>query len=137
MIIAKVLRIGIALALIANAAMVAAQDEIISGGIWAIRGTAIESRWIEIHQVEQRNGAPLYHIEVLGRKKGNPSWQVEHLMPHMAITGAALKRSITGPSQDRGVYPETFDGAYVQWRELDAAGKAPICTRSVAECMGQ
>ena len=137
MIITKVLRAGIAMALIAAAATVAAQDEVISSGIWAIRGTAVETRWVEIHQVEKRNGVQLYHIEVLGRKKGNPSWQVEHLVPHMAITEGALKRSITGPSRDRSVYPETFDGAYVQWQELNAAGKPPICDRSVEDCMGR
>jgi Domain of unknown function (DUF5086) len=131
--IAQVLRTGLAVILIGVAAAVSAQDDVINSGVWAIRGTAVETRWIEIHQVEKRNGAPLYHVEVLGRKKGNPSWQVAHL----AITGAALKRSITGPSRDRGVYPETFDGAYVQWQELDAAGKAPICDRSVEDCMGR
>ena len=121
----------------AAAATEAAQDEAFSSGIWAIRGTAVETRWIEIHQVENKKGALLYHIEVLARKLGNPSWQLVHLVPHMAITKAALKRSITGPSRDRSVYPETFDDAYVQWQELDAAGKAPICDQSVEECMGQ
>jgi len=132
-----VLRTGIGVILIGVAAAGSAREDAISSGVWAIRGTAVETRWIEIHRVEKKNGAPLYHIEVLGRKKGNPSWQVEHLVPHMAITGAALKRSILGPSRDRGVYPETFDGAYVRWQELDAAGKATICDRSVEDCMEQ
>jgi hypothetical protein len=88
-----------------------------------------------IYQVERRNGTQLYHIEVLGRRTGDRPWEVLHLVPHMAITEAALLRSIRGPSRELGLYPEAFDGAYVQWQQLNASGKAPICSRSVEYCM--
>jgi len=132
------LRDAIVLTVLACAASVAsAQNGTHDVGSWVIRGTPIEARWVEIHQVERRNGTQLYHIEVLGRRTGNCSWEVLHLVPHMAITEAALFRSIRGPSRELGLYPETFDGAYVQWQQLNASGKAPICSRSVEHCMGR
>lgn len=130
------LRNAIVPIVLAAAAVSAATQGEIEAGNWGIRGTPIETRWIEIHQVERWNGTQLYHIEVLGRRKGSRSWEVLHLVPHMAITEAALMRSISGPSRELGVYPETFDGAYVQWQQLNASGKAPICNRSVKDCMG-
>jgi Domain of unknown function (DUF5086) len=104
-------------------------------GTWGIAGTPGETRWIEIHQVEPWNGTRLYHIEVLGRMTGRPGWQVVHIVPHMAISEAALKRSVTGASHQRAVYPETFDGGYFAWRRQNAGGDAPICDRSVLECL--
>lgn len=104
---------------------------------WGIRGSAIETRWIEIHQVERWNGTQLYHVEVLGRRRGSRSWELLHLVPHMAITEAALMRSVREPSRELSVYSETFDGAYVQWQQLNVGGKAPICARSVEDCMGK
>jgi len=83
--------------------------------------------------VEPWNGTRLYHIEVLGRMTAQPVWQIVHVVSHMAITEAALKRSVTGASHERAVYPETFDGAYSAWRRHNASGDAPICGRSVLE----
>jgi len=105
--------------------------------IWQIIGTPTETRWVEVHQVEDSRQARLYHLEVLARKKGAPTRQVLHVVPHMAITEPALRRSVTRPSKERGVYPETFDSAYAEWRQLNETGKAPICDRSIVECMSK
>ncbi len=136
MFVANPLRNAIVPIVLAAAAVsAAAHGGEIDVGCWGILGTPIETRWIEIHQVDRWNGTQLYHIEVLGRRKGSRSWEILHLVPHMAITEAALMRSIRGPSRELGVYPETFDGAYVHWQQLNASGKAPICNRSVKDCM--
>jgi len=104
---------------------------------WQIIGTATETRWVEIHQVEDSRQERLYHLEVLARRKGAPIWQISHIVPHMAITEPALRRSVTCASKARAVYPETFDYAYDKWRQENKTGSAPICERSVAECMNK
>jgi|SRR5271165_2963275 len=112
-----------------------AQPLPIEGGTWKIRGTPEQTRWVEVHMIEPWNGTQLFHVEVLGRKTGDPSWQVIHLVRHMAITEQALRRSVLRKSRELSVYPETFDGAYAVWKSRYANGKAAICEVSVEDCM--
>ncbi len=120
-------------ALLAGSAL--AQAIPIEVGTWMIRGTPEQSRWVEVHQIEQWNGTQLFHVELLGHKTGDPSWQVIHLVRHMAITEQALRRSVLRKSRERSVYPETFDGAYAVWKSRFANGQAAICETSVEDCM--
>ena len=77
----------------------------------------------------------LFHVSVLSREKGRPVWNLKHVVPHMAITEAALRRSVTGPApKQRMSYPEQYDEGYSQWRKLRAQANAPICETSVLEC---
>jgi len=125
--------LGMLLGVLATAAL--AQEQLIGLSAWKIRGTAAQSRWIEVHHIEPWNGGQLFHVEVLGRRNGDPSWRIIHLVPHLAITEPALRRSVSRRSRERAVYPETFDGAYAQWKRLNADGRAPICDVSVEDCM--
>lgn len=104
-------------------------------GTWEITSTARMHRWRVIHQLEQGNRTGIYHIEVLGRKHDDPSWQVQRLVRHMAITSKALLRSITKPLNKGGVYPEPFDDAYQQWQSLNNGKGGPVCQTSVIDCM--
>jgi hypothetical protein len=72
---------------------------------------------------------------VLSREKGRPVWNLKHVLPHMAITEAALRRSVLGPAPKLGMsYPEQYNEGYRQWRGLLAQHKALICETSVLEC---
>ena len=53
-------------ALLAGSAL--AQAIPIEVGTWMIRGTPEQSRWVEVHQIEQWNGTQLFHVELLGHK---------------------------------------------------------------------
>lgn len=121
------------IALLAGSAL--AQSLPIEVGTWKIRGTSEQSRWVEVHIIEPWNGTQLFHVEVLGHKTGDPSWQVIHLVRHMAITEQALRRSVLRKSRELAVYPETFDGAYAVWKSRYANGQAAICDVSVEDCM--
>ena len=98
---------------------------------WRLPGTATEVRWLEIHQID----GSLFHVSVLSRVKGQPVWSLKHLAAHMAITEAALRRSVTGPAlKERFSYPEQYNEGYDRWQKLRASGNAPICESSVLEC---
>jgi len=98
---------------------------------WRLPGTSSEVRWLEIHQIE----GTLFHISVLSRVKGQPIWSLKHLSAHMAITEAALRRSVSGHAlKERMSYPEQYNEGYGQWQKLRAEGNAPICETSVLEC---
>ena len=93
-------------------------------------------RWVEIHNLGGAKQTGLFHVEVLGRRRGDPAWKVEHLVPHLAITTAALRRSIVEPLAGLSVYPETFEDAYRLWQKAGgAAGKRPICESTVDDCL--
>jgi hypothetical protein len=103
--------------------------------VWDLPGTATEDRWVEIHSVETTGTTAVYHVSVLSRRKGAAAWSLKHLVPHMAITEAALRRSVIKLSRSqRTAYPETYDGGYSHWRALQNNGAAPICDASVLEC---
>jgi hypothetical protein len=114
-----------------------AQHQSIDVGAWKIRRTAEQTRWVEVHIIEPWNGTQLLHVEVLGHRTGDPSWQIIHLVPHMAVTLEALRRSVLRRSKERPIYPETFDGAYGVWKQVNSKGEAPICDLSVEDCMQQ
>jgi uncharacterized protein DUF5086 len=120
-------------ALLAGSAL--AQPLPIEVGTLKIRGTADQSRWVEVHKMEPWNGTQLFHVEVSGHKIGDPSWKVIHLVRHMAITEQALRRSVWRRSKELSVYPETFDGAYAAWKLRYANGQGAICAVSVEDCM--
>lgn len=102
---------------------------------WRLPGTRAEERWVEIHEIEGNGADRLFHISVLSREKGQPSWNLKHVLPHMAITEAALRRSVLGPApKQRMSYPEQYNEGYSQWRGLLAQHNAPICDTSVLEC---
>jgi hypothetical protein len=102
---------------------------------WQLPGTPSEDRWLEVHEVEGNGANMLFHVSVLSREKGRPVWSFKHVLPHMAITEAALRRGVTGPAPtQRMSYPEQYDEGYSQWRKLRAQSNASICETSVLEC---
>jgi hypothetical protein len=102
---------------------------------WELRGTPSEDRWLEFHQVESAGANVIIHISVLSRRKGRPVWETKHIIPHMAITQAALRKSGIIPAPKIHMsYPETYSEGYRHWRELRAQGNAPICETSVLDC---
>jgi hypothetical protein len=104
-------------------------------GIWAIEGKGKLSRWIVIHNLAEAKNTRAFHIEVVGRVKGRPSWDIKHICNHMAISEDALKRSVTKPLDKGAVYPDAFDDAYAKWKKDAEAGQKVVCDRSVQECL--
>jgi hypothetical protein len=110
-------------------------DIIKENSVWDLPGTATENRWVEVHSIESIGAATVYHVSVLSRRKGEPVWSLKHLVPHMAITEEALRRSVVKLSRSQHTaYPETYDGGYNQWRALRNKGTVPICDTSLLEC---
>ena len=106
-----------------------------AAGIWSIADTPGMSRWIVIHDLEASQTTGIYHIEVIGRKSGDPSWQIVRLAPHMAITEKALRESIVEPLNTGAVYPEAYDDAYSAWQAQNGGAGGVVCTSSVLDCM--
>jgi hypothetical protein len=104
-------------------------------GIWSIAGTETSQRWIVIHDLAEGGTTGVYHIEVIKRKLGAPSWQIERLSAHMAITGKALKRSVVKPLKSGAVYPEAFDDGFKKWKAENNGKGGAVCTTSVPECL--
>lgn len=104
-------------------------------GIWSIEGTDQEQRWIVIHNLAEGKKSGIYHIEVIQRKTGVPAWQIERLLNHMAITEAALKRSIIKPLTRGAVYPEPFDDALAKWTAQNGGKGGDVCHTSVKDCL--
>jgi hypothetical protein len=103
--------------------------------VWQVPGTATEDRWLEIRVIDGTGENILYHVSVLSRKKGSQVWDIKHIVPHMAITESALRRSVLGlASGERASYPETYDDGYSKWLQTRSQGNAPICVTSVIEC---
>lgn len=104
-------------------------------GIWSIgEGPGME-RWIVIHEPGSSKANGVYHIEVIGRKTGDPEWRIVRLVPHMAITEQALQASVVEPLQGGAVYPESFDDAYAAWQAQNDGAGGSVCTMTVIECM--
>jgi hypothetical protein len=83
---------------------------------WMLPGTASDLRWVEIHKVEGVGANAVYHVSVLRRLKTDPVWNLKHVVAHMAITGAALSRSVVPKVSHMGAaYPETYDEGYKEW----------------------
>ena len=106
-------------------------------GIWQVQGTATQKRWLIIHNLKEARTSGLFHIEIIGRDKGQPVWAVVHVCNHMAITLEALKRSIIRPLKSGAVYPESFDSAYARWMKEADQGQPEICTTTIADCLGK
>jgi hypothetical protein len=104
-------------------------------GIWQIEGTAGQKRWLIIHNLEDAKNIGLFHIEIIGRNKGQPVWSIVRLCDHMAISQEALRRSVIRPLKSGGVYPESFDAAYAKWKNKSDQGRSDICTTTVADCL--
>lgn len=104
-------------------------------GIWSIKGSFKQDKWIVIHNIDSSNTNTIYHIEVLSRKKTAQLWQIEHLVPHMAITKAALSKSIKKRLQKGAVYPESYNFAYQKWLNENSNSGGFICTTSIEQCI--
>ena len=105
-------------------------------GLWSIEPDGSTTRWVEIHNLEEAKTTGIFHVEVLGRRRGDPAWKIQHLAPHLAITTAALQRSVRKPLTRGSVYPETFDAAYSEWcKARDGGGNTPVCSSTVAACI--
>jgi hypothetical protein len=106
-----------------------------TAGLWQIASKGPLTRWIEIHNLEEAKQSGVFHIEVLGRAQGKARGPVEHVRSHMAITPAALLRSVLKPLKTGSVYPESFNSAHARWLSLPAAARA-VCDRNVVACLG-
>jgi Domain of unknown function (DUF5086) len=105
------------------------------GSTWMLPGTASDLRWVEIHKIEGVGADALYHVSVLRRLKADPVWNLKHVVAHMAITGAALSRSVAPAVSHMGAeYPETYEEGYREWLGLREKGNPPICDSAVMEC---
>lgn len=110
-------------------------DKFTEESIWMLADTANDIRWVEIHKIDGVGAEALYHISVLSRHKTDPVWNLKHIVAHMAITGAALSRSVIRVASGvRAAYPETYEEGYKAWLALREKGNAPICETSVMEC---
>lgn len=104
-------------------------------GLWQIAAKGAQKRWIEIHNLDEAKQSGVFHIEVLGRTPGKARSAVEHVRGHMAITRAALLRSVLKPLKTGSVYPESFDSAHARWLALPEAERT-ICDRTIVACLG-
>ena len=105
------------------------------GSTWMLPGTGSDLRWVEIHNIEGVGTDALYHISVLRRLKTDPVWNLKHVVAHMAITAAALNRSVAPVASLMGTaYPETDEEGYKDWLGLREKRGAPICDTAVMEC---
>lgn len=104
-------------------------------GIWSIDATPAQDRWVVIHHLEASGRTGVYHIEVIGRPHGAEPWRIVRLAPHMAITAAALEKSVRSPLNKGAVYPEAFDGAYAKWQVMNGGKGGEVCRTSVSQCM--
>jgi len=131
---------GISLLAVSMWSTALAQVDVLSHrpGLWAIDPDGPITRWVEIHNLSDAKSTGIFHVEVLGLRHGDPAWKVQHLVPHLAITQAALQRSVVKPLKQGSVYPETFDSAYSQWQKTrDAGGDASVCESTVTACISQ
>jgi len=104
-------------------------------GIWSLPPDRGESRWLVIHGLAQSAQSGVYHIEVLRRATGDPVWKIGRLANHMAITEAALARSVVAPLKKGAVYPESFDDAYRKWQAQNDGAGGTVCQTEVLQCL--
>ncbi len=77
----------------------------------------------------------LLHIEVVCRKNGAESWDLEKILPHLAITQTALEKSLVNPNKKGDVYPEQYEEQFTKWKEERSRGPAYICDESIEKCL--
>ncbi len=135
-------RILLAFALIAGFVAVApahaVDDQALFGhkaGIWEMAPEGTLSRWVVIHNLAEARTSGVFHIEVIGRERSGPVWDVKRIRAHMAVTKEALKRSVVKPLKGGAVYPESYDDAYAQWKRDADGGRMVVCESSVLECI--
>jgi hypothetical protein len=105
-------------------------------GLWSLPAVGETLRWVEIHNVEEARRSGVFHIQVLSRRRADPAWKVQSVAAHMAITVAALQRSVVSRLSTGSVYPEQFDEAYREWERARRAGTAaPVCDTTVDRCL--
>jgi hypothetical protein len=103
----------------------------ITKGSWSLDTSDGIERWLVVHAVPSDHD-PAFHIEVLQAAIGDPAWKFRRLVPHMAVSEEALRRSIHGRSSRKEPYPEAYDYAYESWRK---DGRNTICTTTVTQCL--
>ncbi|CAK0758379.1 DUF5086 domain-containing protein [Gammaproteobacteria bacterium] len=104
-------------------------------GIWSIAGTAHQLRWVIIHNLTAAKDTGIYHLEVIAKDRSAPAWKIERLVKHMAITKTALTASVVKPLTKGAVYPESFDYAFITWKEQNAGAGGTICETTVTDCI--
>ena len=109
--------------------------DVYSTDYWQIAGEPSMVTWIEIHNREEAPTSGVAHVEVLARKRGAPVWEVEHVCGHLAVTTAALQRSVLRPYRTGSVYPETFITAYQRWRADEQKGAAAVCSTTIQDVL--
>jgi hypothetical protein len=102
---------------------------------WEIAGPADKVTWIEIHSFQKIDNIDVAHIEVLSRKKDSKPWEFEHLLPHLAITVDALKKSVLRPLKVHSVYPESYESDYNLWKKQFDEGNAVVCKTSISDAL--
>jgi hypothetical protein len=119
------------------AGAVLAEERSIPGenDVWQLGRTDSTVQWLVIHDLADGRQSGVYHVEVLERRLGDPTWQFTRLAAHMAVTAAALRRSVQKPLRSGRVYPEHFDQAFAKWKEQREAGTARVCETTVLECL--
>ncbi|SMC28208.1 protein of unknown function [Andreprevotia lacus DSM 23236] len=104
-------------------------------GIWALPPQGKLLRWVLIYDLPASAKSGIYHIEVVARQRDKPVWTVYHLAHHIAITEAALQRSVVKPLQRGGVYPENFEHAYAAWQAENGGKGGEVCQTDVLQCL--
>lgn len=124
----------LALVLASPAALAVSLQDVLTDeyGVWSIPADGKIKRWIVIHNLDDARQSQLFHIEILGLKKGQEPWQVMRLQNHMAITADALIKNLIAPKPKGKVYPEAFDNAYDKWL---ISSPQNICQTSILDCL--
>ncbi len=131
----KRLFIFLTLTVLAATTRAGSLPDIYSTNLWEIEGKVGNQTWVEIYNCNEAKTNGIAHVSVITRIKGSPTWKIEWVAPHVAITTDALKRSVLGPFKTRGAYPEHFYEAYDRWKEEEKKGKAIICTTSLQDVL--
>jgi len=113
------------------------RSPISEGSLWMLPSTSTQQVWLEVHTIDGDGAEAIYHISVLCKIKADPVWKITHVVAHMAITEAALRKEPLRPAPKtvRAAYPETYDAGYAEWIKLNSQGIAAICSTSVMECL--
>lgn len=100
-------------------------------GAWELPYDKETKRWVVIHNLDSAKEGSIFHIEVLGRKKGDEPWQVQRLKSHMAITHEAFIKGLVQPTKGK-IHPDPYIGEYRAW--LKSAEKV-VCNTSILQCI--
>ncbi|CAN5430937.1 hypothetical protein BH09VER1_BH09VER1_30590 [soil metagenome] len=112
-------------------------DELYATACWQIEGSRGETRWVEIYSPLEAEKSGIAHVSVLARKRGNPAWEVQRVIPHLAITTEALRASVLKPMKNERVYPEAFEEGLRKWNEDEVRGTALVCEAPIAQYLKQ